>query len=224
VEEAGVRCPRCGDGSCAGPHATRYRKRVRDLSTGEVFTDLPILRVRFCEGKTASLMPADLWRGRTTVTTVVEAVIRVVGKGTCAALEWTGIASRDGHEVSERTLRRWRDEVVRGRLVGSALAVLGPQVGFFWSGSGDEAGQLKLLLGLLSLPVLLAFRAEAGHSVLDRPARPAPRSRSATRPIAGRLAPAPPHDPPSSIRARGLWSPQNRRGPPRRSPKGGSRS
>jgi len=224
VEEAGVRCPRCGDGSCAGPHATRYRKRVKDLFTGEVFTDLPILRVRFCEGSTASLMPADLWRGRSTLTTVVETVIRAVDEGIAAALEWSGIASRDGEEVSERTLRRWRDEVVRGRLVGSALAVLGPQVDFSWSGSGDEADQLALLLSLLTLPVLLAFRAETGHSVLDRPPRPTPRSRSAARPVAGRLAPAPPHDPPSSLRARGLWLPQNRRGPPRRSPKGGSRS
>lgn len=224
MEEAGVRCPRCGDGSCARPHATRYRKRVRDLSTGDIFTDLPILRVRFCQGSTASLVPADLWRGRSTLTSVVEAVICVVDKGSCAAQEWTGLASRGGHEVSERTLRRWRDEVVRGRLVGSALAVLGPQVDFSWSGSGDEADQLELLLDLLTLPVLLAFRAETGHSVLDRPARPASRSRSATRPVAGRLAPAPPHDPPSSIRARGLRSPQNRRGPPRRCPKGGSRS
>lgn len=223
MEEAGLRCPRCGDGSCGGSHGTRYRKRVTDRSTGEIFTDLPIPRVRFCDGTTASLTPADLWRGRTTLSSVVETVVHVLGDGINGAGEWTGYGTSDAQAVPERTLGRWRD-LVFSRLIGSALTVLGPRIGFHWSGSGNQATQLELLLCLLSLPVLLAFRAETGHSVLDKPSPPAAGSRSATRPVAGRLAPAPPHDPPSSLRPRGLWSPRNRRGPPRRNPKGGSRS
>ncbi len=57
VDEAGLRCPRCGSAACVRPHGRRYRKRVTELSTGEVFARLPILRVRFCQGPTRSVMP-----------------------------------------------------------------------------------------------------------------------------------------------------------------------
>ena len=36
MAEAGLACSRCGDGRCARRHACRYRKRVKDLSSGEI--------------------------------------------------------------------------------------------------------------------------------------------------------------------------------------------
>ncbi len=47
VEVAGLRCGKCGVWRCARPHAVWYRKRVTDLSTGDVFEKLPIQRVIF---------------------------------------------------------------------------------------------------------------------------------------------------------------------------------
>jgi len=123
--EAGLTCSACGTAGCARPHGRRYRKRVRDLSTGDVFQDVPILRVRFCSGATPSLMPAELWRGRSTLTSVIETVAHVLRDGVEAAHEWTVYAGTGESVVSRRTLRRWR-ELVRARLVGSALAWLGP--------------------------------------------------------------------------------------------------
>ena len=81
VQEADRVCPACGTVRCARSHAWRYRKRVTDLSTGEVFTEVPILRVQFCDGSTTSLMPAELWRGRATVSSVLETVVHVLRDG-----------------------------------------------------------------------------------------------------------------------------------------------
>jgi hypothetical protein len=215
VQEAGLLCPRCGSHGCPRQHAWRYRKRITDLSTGDVFEHLPILRVIFCDDSTASLMPAELWRGRTTVSSVLETVVRVHRDGIDRTLDWTSYAG-DGQEmVSERTLRRWRD-LVRSRLIGSAFAWLAPQLGLAWSDTRDPASQLDALLDKLSGPVLLAFRATTGHGLLDRPSGPHPTSQphSRPRPVPGRLTPAPPHDPPSKILARGSRWPPNPRGPP----------
>ena len=125
VAASGLRCEKCGDGRCARRHAFRSRKRVTDLTTGEVFEKLPILRVVFCSKKTGSLVPGELWRGRFTVSSVIEAVVRVQRDGVEAANEWTLYAGTGEEVVSERTLRRWR-ELVRTRLGGSALSSLGP--------------------------------------------------------------------------------------------------
>ena len=145
VEEAGHRCSQCGSGRCARRHAWRYRKKVTDLSTGEVFEHLPILRILFCDGATTSLTPADLWRGHFTVSSVIETVVHVTGDGLLAASEWV-LYGGDGDElVSERTLRRWRDST-RSRLIGSALAWLGPRLGVTWSGRLHETDQLSTLL------------------------------------------------------------------------------
>jgi hypothetical protein len=214
VREAGVRCPRCGTGRCAKRHSRRYRKRVRDLSTGDVFQDVPIQRVEFCDGSTASLTPAALWRGRSTVGSVLETVVRVLGEGVEQAHEWTLFARTGESVVSRRTLRRWT-ALVRGRLVGSAWAWLGPRLGLSWSDQADLAAQLDKLLDHLAGSVLLAFRAATGRAVLDRPTAPARRAACATRRVAGRLGPRPPHDRSSSLRPRGSWWPRHRRrGPP----------
>lgn len=177
--------------------------------------DLPILRVIFCDGSTVSLSPAELWMGRTTVSSVLETVVRVHRDGLQEAHEWTSYAG-DGQEmVSERTLRRWRDLVTK-RLIGSAFAWLGPELGLSWSDTQDMAAQLDALHEALSGPALLAFRAATGHAVLDRPSKPRDTLRTPSRPwpVPGRLTPAPPHDPPSKILPRGAWSPSPGRGPP----------
>jgi len=215
VDEAGLRCPRCGSARCVRPHGRRYRKRVNELSTGEVFEQLPILRVRFCRGPTRSVVPADLWRGRCTVGSVLATVARFLRQGLGPALEWAARAGDGEEPVSERTVRRWH-QITRRRLVGSALAVVGPAVGWSWSRRQPEADQLERLLHDLARPLQLAFRAATGHAVLDRPSvtPPSTPARSGARPVPGRLAEAAPHDPPSAWRPRGAWSPRTRRGPP----------
>jgi hypothetical protein len=214
VREAGVRCPQCGTGRCAKRHSRRYRKRVRDLSTGEVFERVPILRAEFCDGSTTSLTPAELWRGRSTLGSVLETVWRVHRDGIEQAHEWTLYAGTGESVVSRRTLRRWT-ALVRSRLVGSAWAWLGPRLGLSWSDQADATEQLEGLLDHLAGTLLLAFRATTGRAVLDKPTAPSPHARSTTRRVAGRRTPSPSHDPPSPLRPRGSWWPQHRRrGPP----------
>jgi len=213
VDESGVRCPVCGTADCARSHAWWYRKRVQDLSTGDVFEQVPILRVLFCDGSTASLTPSDLWRGRSTVSSVLETVVHVLRDGIEQAHEWTLFGGTGESVVSRRTLRRWTD-LVRTRLIGSAWAWLGPRLGLSWSDQADEAEQLDGVLDHLAGSVLLGFRAVTGCAVLDKPTALAPRASYATRPVAGHLVPRPPHDPPSPLRPRGSWLPRHRRRAP----------
>ncbi|MCK4303165.1 MAG: hypothetical protein KAY24_02910 [Candidatus Eisenbacteria sp.] len=189
---------------------------MTDLSTGDIFENLPILRIRFCKGPTRSVMPADLWRGRFTVSSVLETVVHVLRDGVGEAIEWTSYAGCGEELVSERTLRRWK-KLTATRLIGSALAWLGPKLRFRWSGKDTAADQLERLLDKLTDPIYIAFRAVTGYAVIDRPTVTGElvRPRSSTRPVPGRLPEAPPPDPPSKLRPRGAWWPRTRRGPPR---------
>jgi len=215
VEASGVRCERCGDGRCARRHALRSRKRITDLTTGEVFENLPIVRVIFCSTGTASLVPSELWRGRFTVSSVLETVVRVHRDGVEAASEWALYAGTGDEVVSEKTLRRWRD-IVRTRFVGSALSSLGSMLGVSWSDASEAASQLESLLEHLSRSTLLAFRALAGHAVLDKPAVMTVSARTTARRVPGLLTPTPPHTTPSPRLPRGAWShPRRGRAPPR---------
>lgn len=213
IEAAGLRCGRCGTGRCARTHSIWYRKWVTDLSTGDVFEQLPIQRVLFCDGSTRSLLPAELWRGRFTVSSVVETVIRVVRDGVEAAYDWTWLAGTGEQVVSRRSLGRWR-AIVHKRLVGSALTWLGPHLGLAWSDAADVALQLETLLDHLTGTVLAGFRATAGRAVLDKPKTSRSRTHSIRRRVPGRLARTFPHDAPSALRRRGAWSRHWRRGPP----------
>ena len=94
MRESGVACPACGTAGCARPHAWWRRKWVRDLSTGDVFAGVPIRRARFCDGSTRSLPPGELWRGRATVSSVLETVVRVLRDGVEMAYEWTLLCAR----------------------------------------------------------------------------------------------------------------------------------
>lgn len=213
VVESGLRCGGCGGSGCARRHAVRYRKRVVDLSTGAVFDQVPIVRVRFCDRQTVSLVPAMLWRGRFVVDSVLEAVVHVLRDGVQAAYDWTWAAGTGEALVSCRTLGRWRD-VTRNRLVGSALSWLGPQLDFFWSHEGVAADQLESLLERLTGPVLAGFRAATGRSVLDKPQLHQSKPGTATRRIAGRPVSSVSPKAPSEWQRRGTWSRHRRRGPP----------
>jgi hypothetical protein len=197
----------------------RYRKFITDLVTGTVFENLPVLRIIFCDGTTTSLVPAEVWRGRFTISSVLEAVVRVHRDGVEDAGEWAMLGGAGDEMVSDRTLRRWR-EVVRTRLVGSAFSWLGPQLGLSWSDHTPVATQLDQLLDRVTAPLLAGFRAVTGRAVLDKPsANPPFPARSTARRVPGRLAPDPPPITPSPNRRRGAWSRLRRRESPRRDPK-----
>jgi hypothetical protein len=222
LRDSGRVCPACRTTDCARPHAWWYRKRVQDLSTGDVFEWVPILRVKFCDGSTPSLMPAALWRGRSTLDSVLETVVRVLRDGIEQAWEWTAFAGTGESVVSRRTLRRWTG-FVGTRLIGSAWAWLGPRLGMGWSDRVDADEQLESVLDHLAGTLLLAFRATTGHAVLDKPTAPLPPPSCTARRVAGRLVPHPPHDRSSSLRPRGAWWPRHRRRAPPTGRHGGSR-
>jgi hypothetical protein len=208
VATAGVVCTRCGTARCARPHGFRHRKRVIDLSTGDVFHAVPIRRVRFCDGRTASLVPAELWRGRCTITAVLETVVHAVRDGIAAASEWTSHAGHGEELVSPRTLERWRT-LIRQHLVGGALAWLLPQIGASWSKTRPEAPQLDAVLGRLTGSLLATFRATFGRGLLDLVARSGTRRNAARRARAASHDPSrPPHPNPPPC------APHSRRSPP----------
>lgn len=185
------------------------------MATGELFEAIPILRACFCTGATGSIHPADLWRGRSTVTSVLKAVVHTMREGVGPGLEWAAYAGSGEEPISERTLRRWK-KIIQRRLIGSSFSWLTPHLGWAWSDARDPADQLEGLLHDLTGDLQLAFRCATGHGVLDRQSvRQAPRSpRFSTRPVPGRQTEAPPQKVPSFLLPRGRWWPRTRRGPP----------
>ena len=213
IAESGLLCGACGGSGCGVRHGLRHRKRVTDVSTGAVFDHVPIVRVRFCSGKTVSLMPAGVWRGRFVVDSVLETVVHVLRDGLEPAYDWTWAASMGEAVVSRRTLGRWRD-IVHARVIGSALTWLGPHLPIVWSSRADTATQLASLLDQLTAPVLVEFRAATGHAVLDKSQQPPDPPRSRARRLLDRQVSTPSPNPPSELRRRGAWSRPRRRDPP----------
>jgi hypothetical protein len=195
-------------------HAWRYRKRIEDFSTGEVFERVPVRRVIFCSGTTASILPAGVWRGRSTVGSVLQTVLQAQRHGVGPALEWAAAAGSGEEPVSERTVRRWM-ELVSSRLIGSAFSWFGPRLGWAWSDARASADQLERFLRSLTGGLQLAFRAAFGRGLLDQASVDETPSvtDSYARPVPGCLAEAPPPDPPSILLPRGQWSSRTRRGP-----------
>jgi hypothetical protein len=208
VESAGIRCPGCGTGACAVFHAWRFRKRVTDLTTGEVFCYLPVCRVIFCTGATVSLLPGQLWRGRYTIPSVLKTFRDVVRDGVEAACVRASEAG-DGEElVSPRSLYRWNG-LVRQRLLGSALSWLLPQTGSSWSENQPELPQLEALFSKITGLLLADFRATFGRGLIDTAARSRSRQ-DETR----RIAPVS-HDPSCERKTGRAGShPRSRRWPP----------
>ena len=211
VLEAGVQCSRCRSGLCAVLHGKWYRKQVTDLSTGTVYRWVPILRVAFCDGSSASLSHAELWRGRCTVSSVLETTSHVLAHGLNGALEWTMYAGGGEQMVSERTLRRWARRVV------PRLAPLGDLLGHPAPAEAVTlAERLVWLLEWIGSADLLRFRTLTGYGLLDKPSQPANASRTTARPRPGHLRPAPPHDPPSRYLPRGSrYGPHRSKPPPK---------
>lgn len=185
------------------------RKEVRDLCSGKVFRDLPILRVRFCSGMTRSLFPAELWRGRVTVSSVLEAVHHAAMAGIDSALRWA-MQAGDGDElVSDRSLRRWT------RRMAVRLPIASQCLGFALQTHSSTAAKLDDMMTRLRPRHLLQLRRQWGHGLLDAAALlPASRSRTATWPRPGGQDPAVAHDPPSRYLPRGTRSRLARRGRP----------
>jgi hypothetical protein len=205
VAESGLLCAKCGTAGCARYHGTWFRKRVVDLSSGTTFTNLPIVRLKFCTGNPKSLFPAELWRGKATVSSVLGAVWDAVSVGVEQALQ-RAVTAGDGDEpFSERTLRRW---IGRARQrVPVACASLG-----FPAGGGQPApAKLENFLTLVHPHDLLALRRRWGFAILDVP--PPPKTAStATRVKPGFHHPRPPQNPPSRYLRRGSRSRLSRRG------------
>jgi len=210
ISSAGVRCSRCGSGACAVLHGKWYRKQVTDLSTGMVYRHVPILRVIFCDGSSASLPPAELWRGRYTVSSVLETTVHVLASGVNEALEWTMYAGGGEQMVSERTLRRWTRRVV------SRLGPLSDYLGLPAqpAEAATPAEKLAWLLDQVEPADLLRFRRLTGYGLLDKSAPEPKTSHSTARPRPGRLSPAPPHNPPSRYLPRGTRYGPHRSKPP----------
>jgi len=210
VSAAGVRCSCCGTGACAVLHSTWYRKQVTDLSSGMVYRQVPILRVIFCDGSSPSLKHTELWRGRYTVSSVLETTSHVLASGVNEALEWTMYAGGGEQMVSERTLRRWTRRVV------SRLAPLSDYLGLTAPTEAVTPVEKQVwLLEQVEPADLLRFRTLTGYGLLDKPAGEPKTSHSTTRPRPGHPHPAPPHNPPSRYLPRGSrYGPHHCKTPP----------
>jgi hypothetical protein len=153
-------------------------------------------------------VPAELWRGRFTLSSVLETVVHVARDGIEAACEWTAHAGHGEEVVSPRTLQRWRT-LVRQRVVSSALAWLLPAAGASWSETRPEAPQLEAVLRRITGSLLAAFRSRFGRGLLDAAAR------SRARQKAARRARAAPHDPSRHASSNPPpCAPRSRRSPP----------
>jgi hypothetical protein len=205
VAATGLVCPRCHSADCARYHGTWFRKRIVDLCRGEVFENVPIVRLKFCTGRSKSMFPAELWRGRATVSSVLEAVSDALGGGVEHALQRV-VAAGDGHDsVSERTLRRWIRRAADRVPVASASLNFPPDRG------ECAAGRLENFLTRVHLHELLALRRRWGFSILDVPPPQKP-SNTATRVKPGFPHPRPAQNPPSRYVRRGSRSRLSRRG------------
>jgi hypothetical protein len=205
VSESGLVCESCGTADCARYHGTWHRKRVIDLCSGRVFEDLPILRLRFCTGSPRSLFPAELWRGRATISSVLEVVFDAIDGGVESALQHAVDATNGDQPFSERTLRRWiRRTAARVPVASAALK-------FSLGDRHRLARKLESFLLRLHLDDLLELRRQWGFSILDTP-RPEESTHKTTRIKPGFHAPRPAQSPPSHYLPRGARSRLARRG------------
>ena len=205
MAESGLLCAKCGTAECARHHGTWFRKRVVDLSSGTTFTNLPIVRLKFCTGNHKSLFPADLWRGKATVSSVLGVVWDAISVGVEQALQ-RAVAAGDGDEpFSERTLRRWIKRLV------DRMPLAWGSLNFSADGSECAAARFENFLTQVHLHELLALRRQWGCSLLDVPAPPpSPPTAMCIKP--GFQHPRAPQNPPSKYVRRGARSRRSRRG------------
>ena len=205
--ESGHLCPKCGTADCAKYHGTWLRKIIHDLCSGEVFTNVPILRVIFCDGHTNSLHPAELWRGKASITSCLEVSSIAVKEGIDNALQWVSMSGGGEEVISERTLRRWVKRTSDRFLLASAA------LKFSLSTHKSAAEKFENFLTQLRLRDLLALRHQWGFSFLGVPPPEKP-TNTTMCPKPGFTNPRPAQNPPSEYLPRGTKSFLHRRGPP----------
>lgn len=172
-----------------------------------MFKNIPILRVAFCDGSTISLFPAELWRGKTTITSALEFVSIALKEGVVSALQWAADCNDGDEVISERTLRRL---VKRCSL---RISVASQILNFSKSTAKTLAGKLEDFLFQLHGQDLVSLRIQWGFSILDIP-RSVKAPDCSSSPLRGFDQPHPPQNPPSEILPRGTWSLPYRRGRP----------
>lgn len=205
VAESGLLCSTCGTADCAQYHGTWFRKIVFDICSSELFSSLPILRIMYCDGTTKSLFPAELWAGRTTISSVLEAVSDAINGGVEHTLQ-RATAAGDGDEpFSERTLRRWIKRATDRVPVAAVSLNLPLDVG------QPAAEKFESFLTRVHPRHLLDLRRQWGFSILDVP--PSQKQpNSATRIKPGFQHPRSAQNPPSEYVRRGTRSRLSRRG------------
>ncbi|MFQ5382516.1 MAG: hypothetical protein ACE5EF_12975, partial [Dehalococcoidia bacterium] len=164
-----------------------------------------------------SLMPAELWRGKATISSALATVRHALEQGTSRTLAKLMHAS-DGQTdpISERTLRRLT------RRIESRLAIIADAFGLCFPSTDSPAAKLELIP--TGPERLLRFRRQFGFALLDLPPGPSKTSRTTAWPQPGSSSPAPPHDPPSEYLPRGTRCGHRRRGrPPDEQSQGGNR-
>jgi len=207
VLESGHLCPKCSAADCAIYHGTWFRKIIHDLCSGESFSNVPILRAIFCDGSTISLFPAELWRGKTTITSALEIVSIALKEGVGSALQWAADCNGGDEVISERTLRRL---IKRS---GARFSIASKTLNFSKSTAKTLSEKFEKFLTQLHLGDLVTLRSQWGFSILDIPVSVnTPDCSSYPRPGFGQ--PHAPQNPPSEILPRGTWSPPYRRGQP----------
>lgn len=205
VAESGLVCGTCGTADCVRYHGSWFRKRIVDLCSGDIFENLPILRLRFCTGNSNSLYPAELWRGRATVSSVLDAVSDAIGGGVDYALQRATSAGDGDEPFSERTLRRWI------KRTGNRVPVASASLNIPLDRGGPAAEKLEVFLSWVHARHLLGLRRQWGFSLLDVP--PPPKTpNTSTRIKPGFQNLRPPQNPPSEYVRRGTRSRLSRRG------------
>lgn len=202
VAESGLLCPDCGTADCAKYHGEWLRKEIRDLCSGDVFKNLPLLRVRFCDATTKTIYPAELWRGRSTVTSVLETVFLAIKEGMESALQRVMDAGDGTETVSERSVRRWV------KLAGNRIPVATKALGFVSDATRSQtAGGYENILTHLFPRHLLQLRRQWGYSLLDVvPRVRVELARRVKYPKPVFQNPRSPHDPPPKYLPRGTRS------------------
>ena len=202
VAESGLLCPDCGTADCAKYHGRWLRKKIRDLCSGDLFQNLPLLRVRFCNKSTKTIYPAELWRGRSTVTSILETVFLALNEGMESALQRVMDAGDGAETVSERSVRRWINRVGNRMPVATKTLSLTSEATRSLTASG-----LENFLTHIFPRDLLELRRQWGYSLLDVvPPDPLelPQTTNCPKPVFEH--PCSPHDPPPKYLPRGTRS------------------
>lgn len=184
-----------------------YRKTIHDLCTGEVFYNVPILRALFCDGSTKSLHPADLWRGKATITSTLEVSSIAAQGGLEEAMQWVSLSADGDEAISERTVRRWLKRSIE------RISLATPGLNFSAWAHESVGEKFENFLTQLHSGDLLTLRRHWGLSLLDvRPFEKPTNTVKIPKPVFQNPCPA--QNPPSCYLPRGTKSSLHRRGPP----------